>query len=50
VAFKAVEGGTELRLVHSGWEGAEDPEATRADYEAGWPGVLDRFVRFMGGA
>ena len=49
VAFRAVEDGTELRLVHRGWEGAEDPAATRADYAAGWPGVLDRFVRFMGG-
>ncbi len=34
---RAVEGGTELRLVHSGWEGAEDPAATRAEYAAGWP-------------
>ncbi|MGO4121258.1 SRPBCC domain-containing protein [Arthrobacter sp. YAF16] len=50
VAFLAVEGGTELRLVHSGWEGAQDPAATRADYQTGWPGVLQRFVRFMGGA
>jgi hypothetical protein len=50
VAFKAVAGGVELRLVHNGWEGAENPAATRADYEAGWPGVLERFVRFMGGA
>lgn len=49
VAFRAVGEGTELRLVHSGWEGAEDPTATRADYAAGWPGVVDRFVRFMGG-
>jgi hypothetical protein len=49
VAFKAVADGTELRLVHSGWEGAEDPAAARADYAAGWPRVLERFVRFMGG-
>jgi hypothetical protein len=49
VAFRAVKGGTELRLVHSGWEGAQDPVATRAEYLAGWPGVLQRFVRFMGG-
>ncbi|WP_211883112.1 SRPBCC domain-containing protein [Pseudarthrobacter albicanus] len=50
VSFRAVDGGTEVRLVHTGWEGAEDPAGTRADYEAGWPAVLDRFVRFMGGA
>ncbi|MET3206811.1 MULTISPECIES: SRPBCC domain-containing protein [unclassified Arthrobacter] len=49
VAFRAVESGTELRLVHNGWEGAEVPAATRASYAAGWPKVLDRFVRFMGG-
>lgn len=50
VAFRAVEVGTELRLVHSGWEGAEDPAAARAEYTAGWPVVLQRFVRFMRGA
>jgi hypothetical protein len=49
VAFRAVESGTELRLVHNGWEGAEDPAGTRAAYAAGWPTVLERFVRFMGG-
>jgi len=50
VAFRAVEGGTELRLVHDGWEGAEDPARARAEYDAGWPQVLARFARFMGGA
>jgi hypothetical protein len=50
VAFRAVEDGTELHLVHNGWEGAEDPAATRAAYAVGWPTVLNRFVRFMGGA
>lgn len=49
VAFRAVERGTELRLVHNGWEGAQDPAAARAEYQRGWPGVLQRFVRFMGG-
>lgn len=49
VAFRAVEGGTELRLVHSGWEGAQDPAAARADYLSDWPAILQRFVRFMGG-
>ncbi len=50
VAFRAVEEGTELRLVHSGWEGAQKPAAARAEYQAGWPGVLQSFVRFMGGS
>ncbi|HJV98947.1 MAG TPA: SRPBCC domain-containing protein [Arthrobacter sp.] len=50
VAFRAVAEGTEVRLVHDGWEGAEDPAAARAEYAAGWPVVLERYVRFMGGA
>ena len=41
--------GTEVRLVHDGWEGAEDPAAARAAYAKSWPQVLNRFVRFMGG-
>jgi hypothetical protein len=49
VAFRAVPEGTEVRLVHTGWEGAEDPSATRAASAASWPAVLERFVRFMGG-
>ncbi|MDR6417276.1 hypothetical protein [Pseudarthrobacter sulfonivorans] len=49
VAFRAVPEGTEVRLVHDGWEGAEDPAATRAASAESWPAVLDRFVRFMGG-
>jgi hypothetical protein len=48
VAFRAVDGDTEVRVVHDGWEGAEDPSATRASYEKGWPDVLARFARFMG--
>ncbi|MET3809198.1 hypothetical protein [Arthrobacter sp. UYEF3] len=50
VAFRAVDGGTEVRLVHNGWEGAQNPAATRMEYQADWPGVLQRFVRFMGGS
>ena len=50
VAFRALEEGTEVRLVHDGWEGAKEPEATRASYAEGWPGVLGNYSRFMGGA
>ncbi len=50
LAFRAVQSGTELRLVHDGWEGAEDPASTRASYAADWPDILNRFVRFMGGS
>jgi hypothetical protein len=50
VVFGAVGEGTEVRLIHDGWEGAEDPAASRASYAEGWPKVLDCYVRFMGGA
>ena len=50
VAFRAVPDGTELRLFHDGWEGAEDPAATRAKYATDWPGILARYARFMGAA
>ncbi|MCA4133757.1 SRPBCC domain-containing protein [Arthrobacter sp. M4] len=50
VAFRAVDGGTEVRVVHDGWEGAEKPSAIRAEYDAGWPLVLASYVRFMGGS
>ena len=50
VAFRSVDGGTEVRVVHDGWEGAEDPSASHAKYEQDWPEVLARFARFMGAA
>lgn len=48
VAFRAVEEGTEVRIFHDGWEGAENPSATRAQYIAAWPLILARYSRFMG--
>jgi hypothetical protein len=45
-----LEEGTEVRVVHDGWEGAEDPAGTRAAWERGWPEVLNRYARFMGSA
>ena len=39
-----------VRLVQDGWEGAEDPSATQRAAADSWPAVLERFVRFMGGA
>ncbi|GAB3524432.1 SRPBCC domain-containing protein [Arthrobacter monumenti] len=41
--------GTELTLTHIGWENLPDAPAVRAKYLGGWPGILDRYVRFMGG-
>ena len=50
VAFRAVPDGTEVRVFHEGWEGAEDPAGTRAKYVRDWPAVLARYARFMGAA
>jgi hypothetical protein len=50
VVFRGVKEGTEVRVVHDGWEGAEDPAGTRAAWEKDWPAVLNLYVRFMGGA
>ncbi|WP_284977445.1 SRPBCC domain-containing protein [Arthrobacter sp. fls2-241-R2A-200] len=49
VVFRAVNGGTEVRVIHDGWEGAEEPLATRDSYADRWPRILERFTRFMGG-
>ncbi|NKX56868.1 SRPBCC domain-containing protein [Arthrobacter mobilis] len=50
IAFVASgEDRTLVRLVHSGWEKDPDGAARRGDYEAGWPGILARYARFMGG-
>jgi hypothetical protein len=48
VVFRAVEEGTEVRVFHEGWEGAETPAAERAQYVTGWPLILARYCRFMG--
>ena len=50
VVFKSVDEGTEVRVFHEGWEGAEDPQATRASYVTAWPDILARYARFMGAA
>jgi uncharacterized protein YndB with AHSA1/START domain len=51
VTFKPAETGrTLVTLVHSGWEGYEDPAAARADYDQGWPIVLDRYGTAVDGA
>ena len=48
VAFRAVDDGTEVRVVHDGWEGAEDPAGVRVHYVQAWPVILDKYARFMG--
>ena len=43
VTFAAAAGQTRVRLEHSGWEAFADPAAARAEYDHGWPMVLDRY-------
>jgi len=45
VRFRDVEGGSEILLVHTGWEVRGDRATEmRAQYETGWDPVLDRFT------
>lgn len=48
VTFTEVDGGTDVRLVHTGWErlGADATER-RAGYATGWPVVLAPFVELL---
>jgi uncharacterized protein YciI len=48
VTFVAAEPGqTLVRLEHSGWETFADPAAARAEYDHGWPPVLDRYAEHV---
>jgi uncharacterized protein YndB with AHSA1/START domain len=45
VTFTAVEGGTQVVLVHRGWERlTEDHAGLYASYGGGWTGTLGRFA------
>lgn len=41
VTFTGIGDQTRVRLEHSGWEIYDDPAAARAEYNQGWPIVLD---------
>jgi uncharacterized protein YciI len=41
VTFTGLGEQTRVQLEHSGWEIFDDPAAARAEYDAGWPHVLD---------
>jgi uncharacterized protein YciI len=41
VTFTEVGDQTRVCLEHSGWETFDDPAAARAEYDKGWPSVLD---------
>ena len=43
VTFTAAAAQTLVTLEHAGWDVFDDPAATRAEYERGWPMVLGRY-------
>jgi len=40
-------GQTRVTLTHTGWEAFADPAAARAEYDEGWPHVLDRYAEHV---
>ena len=45
VTFRAAGAGTEVELVHTGWERlGEEAAGTRAGYDSGWDFVLSRYA------
>jgi uncharacterized protein YndB with AHSA1/START domain len=44
VTFRAVAGGTEVELTHTGWERRPDGAEARQGYDTGWTYVLDFYV------
>lgn len=43
----AAPGRTMVRLEHTGWDVFADPAAARAEYDRGWPQVLDRYQEHL---
>ncbi len=41
-------GQTRVRLEHTGWDAFDDPASARAEYDHGWPLVLDRYMSAFG--
>jgi uncharacterized protein YndB with AHSA1/START domain/uncharacterized protein YciI len=48
VTFVPAGAGTLVRLEHAGWESFADPDAARAEYDHGWPLVLEEYRRAAG--
>ena len=44
VTFDATDGGTQVQLVHSGWERRGDGGRARLSYDTGWDFVLGKYV------
>jgi uncharacterized protein YciI len=49
VTFAAAQDQTLVTLEHSGWEAFADPAAARAEYDHGWPVVLDGYRDHVAG-
>jgi uncharacterized protein YciI len=49
VTFAAAQDQTLVTLEHSGWEAFADPAAARAEYNQGWPAVLDGYRDHVAG-
>jgi uncharacterized protein YndB with AHSA1/START domain len=48
VTFRPVAAGTEVELVHTGWNRRADGPEARAGYETGWDLVLGRYASVAG--
>jgi uncharacterized protein YciI len=48
VSFAPDADATLVTLTHSGWERLADPGGVRAEYEHGWPVVLEQYSRRLG--
>ena len=46
ITFTAAADQTLVTLEHTGWEVFADPDAARAEYNQGWPTVLDRYRQY----
>jgi uncharacterized protein YndB with AHSA1/START domain len=46
VTFTSTGDGTEVQLVHSGWERRGDGSRARLSYDTGWDYVLGKYVEF----
>ena len=49
VTFAAAAGQTLVTVEHTGWEVFADPAAARAEYDHGWPMVLDCYREYVAG-
>ena len=48
ITFTAAGGQTLVAVRHSGWDAFDDPAAARAEYEHGWPLVLESYRDHLG--